>query len=97
MFAVRVLITVNVSGHLKDYTGGTQNFQMSVVPNLRSLIEELNAKFPGIKDRIFDDQERVRPYVNIFVNGENSREGHKEETRLNEGDTIHILPSVAGG
>ena len=53
--------------------------------------------FPGIEDRILDDQGETRPFVNIFVNGENIRDGAKENTKLNEGDIVHILPSVAGG
>lgn len=53
--------------------------------------------FPGIKDRIFDDQERTRPYVNIFVNGENARDLKEEVTTLKDGDIVHVLPSVAGG
>ena len=87
-----------MSGHLKDYTGKKRDFDLPPESkNLTELVEKLNNMFPGIKDRIFDDQERTRPYVNIFVNGENARDGASENTKLKDGDTVHILPSVAGG
>ena len=87
-----------MSGHLKDYTGKKRDFDLPPESkNLTELVEKLNNMFPGIKDRIFDDQERTRPYVNIFVNGENARDVANENTKLKDGDTVHILPSVAGG
>jgi len=92
------LITVYISGHLKDYTGRKKSFEISEeIIDVRSLIEKLNQMFPGIKDRIFDDQDVTREFVNIFVNGANIRDIRKESTSLKSGDTVHVLPSVAGG
>lgn len=89
---------MHVSGHLKDYTGKKRDFQISEeVRDVTSLVDKLNLMFPGIKDRIFDDQDNTREFVNIFVNGINIRDNKKESTNLKDGDTIHILPSVAGG
>jgi molybdopterin converting factor small subunit len=61
------------------------------------MVSELEAAFPGIGRRIVDDQGRIRAYVNVFVNQDNSRELENERTRLKDGDVVHILPSVAGG
>ena len=92
------LILVHITGHLKDYTGKKRDFEISgEVENVASLIDKLNLMFPGIKDRIFDDQDRTRQFVNIFVNGTNIRDASQEDTMLKDGDAIHILPSVAGG
>ena len=93
------LITVHISGHLKDYTGKKREFVLpsSSIKNVLELIDQLNQIFPGIKERVLDDQDRARPFVNIFVNGENIRDGSGESTKLKDGDMIHILPSVAGG
>jgi sulfur-carrier protein len=93
----RKLIKVYISGHLKDYTGKKRDLEISKAENVSSLIHILNEKFPGIRDRIFDDQDRTRPFVNIFVNGSNIRDGANEGTILKEGYIVHILPSVAGG
>ncbi len=60
-------------------------------------VDVLDEKFPGIRGRILDDQDKARPYVNIFVDGEDIRETGRERTRLNDGSLVYILPSVAGG
>ena len=92
------MISVHISGHLKDYTGKKRDFEMSnEAQDVLELIEGLNRMFPGIKDRILDDQDKIREYVNVFVNGENVRDASGEKTRLKEDDQVHILPSVAGG
>ena len=65
--------------------------------NVLRLIDALDERFPGIRGRILDDQGRARPYVNIFVDGENIKESGREDTRLRNGNIIYILPSVAGG
>lgn len=91
------MISVYLSGHLKNYIGTKSNIEVPLVQSVTSLINELSSMFPGIKDRIFDDQERARPFVNIFVNGINIRDSEGESTTLKEGDKVHILPSIAGG
>jgi len=92
------MILVHISGHLKDYTGKKREVEIPAdVTNVTSLVEKLNQMFPGIKDRIFNDQDKTREFVNIFVNGSNIRDGDEESTNLKDGYTVHILPSVAGG
>ncbi len=92
------MITVHISGHLKDYTGKKRDLEISDdVTNVASLVNKLDQMFPGIKDRIFDDQNNTRQFVNIFVNGTNIRDSEKEYTNLKDGYSVHILPSVAGG
>lgn len=91
------MIRVYITGHLREYTGEKREFEISETKNVTSLVSTLDRMFPGIKNRIFDDQDRTRPYVNIFVNGANINDGAREDTTLKEGDAVHILPSVAGG
>ena len=92
------MIRVHITGHLKDYTGKRRECEVSEnVANITGLVSKLDEMFPGIKDRIFDDQDRTRQFVNIFVNGENIREIALEDTKLKDGDIVHVLPSVAGG
>ena len=94
---VQNLMKVHISGHLKDYTKNKRDFAIEDSENVLKMVDELNKLFPGIKDRIFDDHDRTREFVNIFVNGESIRDKENEMTKLNDGDQIHILPSVAGG
>lgn len=93
------MIIVHVSGHLKDYTGKKRDLEVEIgsAKSVRGLIRHLNSLYPGIGDRIVDEQDVTRPYVNIFVNGEDIRDRARENTTLKDGDVVHVLPSVAGG
>ncbi len=91
------MIRVKLSGQLREFTRDTREVAVDSAPTVLKLIEVLEERFPGIKDRILDDQEKTRPYVNIFVNGENTREMGEERTKLGDGNTVYILPAVAGG
>lgn len=90
-------IHVVVSMHLKEYTGNRNEFDVAVVPSVRELVSVLEEKFPGISDRLLDDQGNVRRYVNIFVDGEDIREKDGLLTTLSQAKEVVILPSVAGG
>jgi sulfur-carrier protein len=91
------LIQVHLSGQLREWTNGSSQVSLEPTKNVRSMVKRLDATFPGIGQRILDDQEMIRAHVNIFVNAENSRDLEMEKTRLKDGDVIHILPSVSGG
>lgn len=91
------MIRVRLAGQLKDLAKGAQEVDLVSVENLNRMVEELDSAFPGIGRRIVDDQGRIRTYVNVFVNSENSRALENEKTRLKDGDVVHILPSIAGG
>ena len=60
-------------------------------------IVELQSRFPGIKERLVDENGEVRRFVNVYVNEDNIRDRKNMETELKAGDTISILPSIAGG
>ena len=90
-------IRIHVAGHLKDYTGRPVDLEIPGAGDVLDVIAHLDAKFPNIRDRILDEHDRTRPYVNIFVNEENIRDLFGESTRTKDGDVIYILPSVAGG
>ncbi len=61
----------------------------TVLEVLRSL-ERAHAPITGW---VLDERGRIRPHVNVFVNGDHGR----EETRLAPGDRVHVLPAITGG
>lgn len=61
------------------------------------LIDNMEVQYPGIKDRICDEQGKVRRFVNIYLNGEDIRFMNAEETKLKSGDEVSIIPAIAGG
>lgn len=61
------------------------------------LVEHLETTFPGMRERLCDDDGELRRFVNIYVNGEDVRFLQGIESALKEGDEISIVPAVAGG
>lgn len=90
-------VHVVISMHLKEYTGNSNEFDMVDVASMKDLVRALDARFPGISDRLLDDQGNVRRYVNIFIDGEDIRERDGLLTTLRGAKEVVILPSVAGG
>lgn len=65
--------------------------------SIRDMLNALEDNFPGIKSRICDDQGKIRRFVNFYVNSEDIRFLQGEDTTLNDGDEVSIVPAVAGG
>ena len=61
------------------------------------LISQLEAKHPAMKGQLLTDDGALHRFVNIYVNDEDVRYLEKLETKVSDGDTVSILPSVAGG
>jgi molybdopterin synthase sulfur carrier subunit len=58
---------------------------------------ELQTRYPGIKERLMDDNGEVRRFVNVYVNEEDIRFLQNQQTPLKDGDEISIIPAIAGG
>ena len=64
---------------------------------LKAVIDDLEKKFPGFKDRICDETGKIRRFVNIYVNEEDARFLQGGATPVKDGDDISIIPAIAGG
>jgi len=64
---------------------------------LRDLLDDLERRYPGIKERIVSEDGRLHRFVNLYLNDEDVRYLGSLETKVQEGDTVSILPAVAGG
>lgn len=65
--------------------------------SVNELINNMEAGYAGIKDRVCDETGKVRRFVNIYVNGEDIRFLNAENTALKDGDEVSIIPAIAGG
>ena len=88
-------IEVRIPTILRTYTDGAKSVTGSG-GSLAELIEDLEANHPGIKDRLIDGGD-LRRFVNVYVNDEDVRFTGGLETEVSDGDTVVILPAVAGG
>jgi MoaD family protein len=61
------------------------------------LIDRLGERFPGFKDQVMTDSGELHRYVNVYVNDEDARYLDKLDTKVDDGDVVSLLPSVAGG
>jgi molybdopterin synthase sulfur carrier subunit len=64
---------------------------------IQELIDDLDSRYSGIKERLLDESGEVRRFVNIYVNEEDIRFLEGKQTPLKEGDSISIIPAIAGG
>ncbi|HWO43932.1 MAG TPA: ubiquitin-like small modifier protein 1 [Candidatus Eisenbacteria bacterium] len=89
-------VRVRVPTPLRKFTQGLDEVSAEG-NNVRSLVEDLEKKFPGIKDRICDENGKIRRFVNVYVNGDDIRFLQNLETNVKDGDAISIVPAIAGG
>jgi molybdopterin synthase sulfur carrier subunit len=89
-------VQVLIPTPLRGYTGGAARVQSSG-SSVAAVLEQLNAQYPGIKERICEADGEIRRFVNVFVNGENVRKLSGAATPVKLGDEIGIIPAMAGG
>ena len=61
------------------------------------LLDALEGRYPGIKGRLCDEAGKLRRFLNVYVNSEDIRFLDNQNTPLNDGDEVSIVPAVAGG
>ena len=61
------------------------------------VIEQLQSQYPGLKERLCDDNGALRRFVNVFLNGEDIRFLDGPNTPVKDGDELSIIPAIAGG
>ena len=88
-------IEVRIPTILRTYTGGERVVQ-GAGATVTELIDKLEADHAGIKERLIENGE-ARRFVNIYVNDEDIRFTGNLQTPVADGDTVVILPAVAGG
>lgn len=88
--------TVRIPTPLRKLTNNEEEVTASGA-TLGAVLEELNATYPGLGERILDEQGAIRRFVNIFVNDEDVRFLQEKETPVKETDEVSIVPAIAGG
>ncbi|MFZ9986917.1 MAG: MoaD/ThiS family protein [Candidatus Nanopelagicales bacterium] len=88
-------VEVRIPTILRPYTGGDKVVSGDGA-DLRALIDDLDSRFPGIGERLVDEQ-GLRRFVNVYLNDEDVRFLGGLDTAVADGDSVTILPAVAGG
>jgi len=90
------MVQVRVPTPLRRYTAGNGAVEAEGA-TVAALVDDLEKRYPGMKDRICDEGGQVRRFVNIFVNGEDIRFLQQLSTPVKAGDELSIVPAIAGG
>jgi len=90
------MIEVRLASPLRPLIGGAKSVTIEA-KDVMELLANLEANYPGFKERVLEPDGKVRDFVNIFVNNEDIRFLKGLETPLKSGDVVSILPAVLGG
>jgi len=88
-------VQVSIPTILRSYTDGAKSVE-GAGSTLKELISDLDARHPGLGDRLLDDG-KLRRFVNVYLNDEDVRFTGGLDTTLADGDKVTVLPAVAGG
>ncbi len=89
-------VTVRIPTPLRKITGGSDEVTVEG-SNVLEALTALEAAHPGIKERICEEDGKLRKFVNLYVNDEDIRFKDNMETSLKDGDELSIVPAIAGG
>lgn len=89
-------IKVRIPTPMRSFTSGAAEVHIEAA-TIRELIDKLEGEYPGMKERICDSDGSLRLYVNIYLNDEDIRSMGDIDTPVKDGDSMHIIPAIAGG
>ncbi|MGP8034717.1 MAG: MoaD/ThiS family protein [Steroidobacteraceae bacterium] len=85
--------TVRIASPLHSYTAGAATVAGSG-NTLEEVLGDLERRFPGIRFRMIDEQDRIRPHLKLFVNADEARD---LTAAVRGGDTVHVICALSGG
>ena len=86
---------IRIPPALRDATQGESRV-VAEGETVRELLDDLMSRFPALKPHLVEDEE-LAPFVNVYVEGEDVRTLEGMETRVDDDDTVILLPAMAGG
>lgn len=89
-------VYIRIPSALRSHTGGATEFTLQA-STVAEALHSLEERFPALIPLLRDEAGRLYPKVNIYVNDQHVRYLQGEQTPLQEGDTVFIMPIVMGG
>jgi molybdopterin converting factor small subunit len=92
-------VTVLLSGVLRPAAEGAAKLELEIADgaDLGAVLDLLAARYPALDRRLRDERQRLRRYVNVYLDGEECRRLDGAGTAIADGVQIQVIPSVAGG
>jgi sulfur-carrier protein len=91
-------VTFHIPGALREFTAGHGQVEIDLSPaTLADALSDLWTLYPGVRDRVVNEQGQVRQHINIFIGDENIRYTGGLASPVPAGCQISIVPAVSGG
>jgi len=88
--------TVRIPTPLRKFTGNQSEIEVDG-ETIEALLGNMDASYPGIRDRICEESGKLRRFVNIYINEEDIRFLNGTDSTIKSGDRVSIVPAIAGG
>ena len=88
--------TIHIPTPLRPFTDKKESVEASGA-TVGDLLADLTSRYDGLKKHLYAEDGRLRNFVNVYLNDEDIRYLQKEQTPVKSGDSLSIVPSVAGG
>jgi len=85
---------VRIPGLLRSYTNGASSIELAPAATLAAALADLDARFPGLRFRIIDEQDHIRPHIKLFVDGELARQ---LSVAVDASAELMIVGALSGG
>jgi sulfur-carrier protein len=89
----RTVVTTRVASPLRSYTDGRAIVEAQGA-TVREALDDLDQRYPGMRFRMIDEQDRIRPHIRLYVNTDAVE---RLDHRLGRGDTLHLICALSGG
>ena len=89
-------VTVKIPTPLRPITGGQSEVKLEGA-TVGEILRKLDSQYKGFGERVLDEGKSVKRFINVFINEDNIRDKKDLDTEVKNGDTLSILPSIAGG
>lgn len=89
-------VKVRIPTPLRSLTNGEEEVTVEG-KSIQEVIDNLETNFSGFKARLCDENGQIRRFINFYLNDEDIRFKENQETAVNDGDQISIVPAIAGG
>ena len=87
---------VLIPAALRQYAGGRKEIEIAG-GTVGEVLTVLTSEYDELKKHLFNDDGKLRSFVNVYLNDEDVRYLHRDKTAASAGDTVSIVPSIAGG
>jgi sulfur-carrier protein len=93
---IKEMARVRIPTPLRKLTKGLAEVESSAA-TVKALFVDLDGRYAGIREKVFDEGGQIRRFINVFVNGEDVRNLRGPDTEVKATDEISIVPAIAGG